>query len=97
MLTKEEMLKAHDMLTRMDLNDAYTREGLSPILDRSTFTEYEASLCNLIYQSYSESFSKEELSQLEFIAKETGRTKSEVLKDLIKRESHLLYYGYYSR
>ena len=97
MLTKEEMLKAHDMLTRMDLNDAYTREGLSPILDRNTFTEYEASLWNLIYQSYSESFSKEELSQLEFITKETGRTKSEVLKDLIKRESHLLYYGYYSR
>ena len=61
------------------------------------FIEYEASLWNLIYQSYSESFSKEELSQLEFIAKETGRTKSEVLKDLIKRESHLLYYGYYSR
>lgn len=80
MLTKEEMLKAHDMLTRMDPN-----------------TKYEASLWNLIYQSYSESFSKEELSQLEFIAKETGRTKSEVLKDLIKRESHLLYYGYYSR
>ena len=97
MLTKEEMLKAHDMLTRMDLNDAYTREGLSPILDRHTFTEYETSLWNLIYQSYSESFSKKELSQLEFIAKETGRTKSEVLKDLIKRESDLLYYGYYSR
>ena len=57
----------------------------------------EAFLWNLIYQSYSESFDKEELSQLEFIAKETGRTKSEVLKDLIKRESHLLYYGYYSR
>ena len=60
MLTKEEMLKAHDMLTRMDLNDAYTREGLSPILDRHTFTEYEAFLWNLIYQSYSESFSKAE-------------------------------------
>ena len=96
-MTKEEMLKAHDMLTRMDLNDTYAREGLLPILDRNTFTEYEVSLWNLIYQSYSESFSKEELSQLEFIAKETGRTKSEVLKDLIKRESHLLYYGYYLR
>ena len=97
MLSREEMLKAHDMLTRMDLNDAYAREGLPPILDRNTFTEYEDSLWNLIYQSYSESFSKEELSQLEFIANETGRTKSEVLKDLIKRESHLLYYGYYPR
>ena len=59
MLTKEEMLKAHDMLSRMDLNDAYIREGLSPILDRNTFAEYEAYLWNLIYQLYSESFGKE--------------------------------------
>ena len=36
MLTKEDMLKAHDILSRIDLNDAYTREGLSPIFDRDT-------------------------------------------------------------
>ena len=94
MITKEEMLKAHDFLSRIDLNDAYMREGLSPILDRNVFEEYKNTIWNLIYQSYAESFNEEELSQLEFIAKETNRTKMEVIKDLIRRESHLLYYGY---
>ena len=36
----------------------------------------------------------EELAQLEFLAKETGKTKSDVIRDLIQQESHRLYYGY---
>ena len=64
MLTKEEMLKAHDILSRIDLNDAYTREGLSPIFDRDILKEYESILWNMIYQSYTEEFSEAELSQL---------------------------------
>ena len=64
MLTKEEMLKAHDILSRIDLNDAYTREGLSPIFDRDTLKEYKSSLWNIIYQCYTEEFSEAELSQL---------------------------------
>ena len=55
MLTKEEMLKAHDILSRIDLNDAYTREGLSPIFDRDTLKEYESIsliLKNLVKQNY---------------------------------------------
>lgn len=64
MLTKEEMLKAHDILSKIDLNDAHTREGLSPIFDRDTLKEYESILWNMIYQSYTEEFSEAELSQL---------------------------------
>lgn len=64
MLTKEEMLKAHDILSKIDLNDAHTREGLSPIFDRDTLKEYESILWNMIYQSYTEEFSEAELSRL---------------------------------
>ena len=64
MLTKEEMLKAHDILSRIDLNDAYTREGLSPIFDRDTLKEYESILGSVIYQSYAEEFCEAELSRL---------------------------------
>ena len=64
MLAKEEMLKAHDILSKIDLNDAYTREGLSPIFDRDTLKEYESILWNMIYQSYTEEFSEAELSRL---------------------------------
>ena len=64
MLTKEELLNAHDILSRIDLNDAYTREGLSPIFDRDTLKEYESILWKRIYKSYTEEFSEAELSQL---------------------------------
>lgn len=36
----------------------------------------------------------EELDQLNYLAKETGKTKSEVIRDLIRQESLLLYYGH---
>lgn len=39
----------------------------------------------------------EELAQLNFIATETGLSKSEIIRELIYRESHLLYYGYPSQ
>lgn len=39
----------------------------------------------------------EELMQLNFIAKETGLSKSEIIRELIYKESHLLYYGYPSQ
>ena len=39
----------------------------------------------------------EELAQLNFIATETGLSKSEIIRELICRESHLLYYGYPSQ
>lgn len=39
----------------------------------------------------------EELAQLNFIAAETGLSKSEIIRELIYRESHLLYYGYSSQ
>lgn len=39
----------------------------------------------------------EELAQLNFIATETGLSRSEIIRGLIYRESHLLYYGYPSQ
>lgn len=39
----------------------------------------------------------EELAQLNFIAAETGLSKSEIIRELIYRESTLLYYGYPSQ
>ena len=38
-----------------------------------------------------------ELAQLNFIAAETGLSKSEIIRELIYRESTLLYYGYPSQ
>ena len=39
----------------------------------------------------------EELAQLNFIAAETGLSRSEIIRELIYKESHLLYYGYPSQ
>ena len=39
----------------------------------------------------------EEFAQLNFIATETGISRSEIIRELIYRESHLLYYGYPSQ
>ena len=39
----------------------------------------------------------EELVQLNFIATETGLSRSEIIRELIYRESHLLYNGYPSQ
>lgn len=43
--------------------------------------------------SYRLRMNDEELAQLNFIATETGLSRSEIIRELIYRESHLLYYG----
>lgn len=47
--------------------------------------------------SYRLRMNDEELAQLNFIVSETGLTKSEIIRELISREHHLLYYGYPSQ
>lgn len=37
---------------------------------------------------------EDEKKQLDFISKELNKTKSEVIRDLIRKESYLLYYGH---
>lgn len=39
----------------------------------------------------------EELAQLNFIATETGLSRSEIIRELIYRKYHVLYYGCHSQ
>lgn len=57
---------------------------------RPPFEDKRDQLCQL-------RMNDEELAQLNFIVTETGLSKSKIIRELIYREYHLLYYGYPSQ